>query len=88
MKALTHSCLEISLTSVVWTFVAFQKNFGINHEFTKYLKKSFGLDIEQHFSINSFLNNCFFREKITRIDGVVLVTAGMTGLIRLSLYLV
>ena len=32
---LTHSCLEISLTSVVWTYNSFENNFGIKYEFHK-----------------------------------------------------
>ena len=51
---ITHSCLEI-LTNVVWTFYAFQYNFGINHNFIKYLKESCGLDFDRHFSLKYFL---------------------------------
>ena len=37
---LTHSCLEINLAGVVWTCQSFENNFGINHNFLKYLKES------------------------------------------------
>ena len=33
----------------------FQNNFGIDHQFTKYLKESLGLDFEQYFSFKYFL---------------------------------
>ena len=32
----THSCLEIYLTSVVWTCHTFENNFGMKHKFAKY----------------------------------------------------
>ena len=56
---LTYPCLEIYLTSVVWTFDTFQNNSDINHKFTKYLKKNCGLDLDQHFSIKYFLKIAF-----------------------------
>ena len=37
---LTHSHLEINLTSVVWTCQKFEINFGMKHKFAKYLKDS------------------------------------------------
>ena len=41
---LTHSCLDISLTTVVWTLDTYENNFGINHKFAKHFKESCGLD--------------------------------------------
>ena len=38
--ALTHSCLENYLTSVVCSCHTFENNFGMNHELAKYLKGS------------------------------------------------
>ena len=39
MSILTHSCLEIYLTSVVWTCHTFENNFGVQYKFAKYLKE-------------------------------------------------
>ena len=36
---LTHSCLGIYLTSVIWAFQTYQNNFPMKHIFTKYLKE-------------------------------------------------
>ena len=38
------------LTSVVWTFVTYEKYFGMNHKFSTYKKESCVLDYSQHFS--------------------------------------
>ena len=37
-RPLTHSCLEISLTFVVWTCDTFENNNEIEHKLIKYLK--------------------------------------------------
>ena len=66
--ALTHSCLVISLARVVWTLNTFQNSFGIDYEFTKYLKESCGLDFDKHFSFNYFLIIAFAGEKIIKVD--------------------
>ena len=62
MYTLTHSCLKISLTSVVWTFDDFKNNLGITHKFTKYLKEGCVLDFDQHFSLKYFLKFVFVKE--------------------------
>ena len=65
MMLFNYLCLEI-LPRVVWTSGNFENNFRINHDFTKYLKESCGLDFVQHFSLKYFLKNpchqnrCFF----------------------------
>ena len=56
---LTHSCLGNFLQRVVWTFVNFENNFHINHNFTKYLKESCRSDFVQHFSFKYFLKITF-----------------------------
>ena len=45
--------MEISLTRVIWTLNTFENNFGINHEFKKYLMESGGLKFDQHFSFSN-----------------------------------
>ena len=37
LTGLTRSCLEMNLTSVVWTYHTFENNFGLKHKFAKYL---------------------------------------------------
>ena len=54
---LTHSCPDISLTSVVCTYNTFENYLRIRHDFTKYLKKSCGLGSDQYFSFKYFLKN-------------------------------
>ena len=43
----------------------FQNNFGIDHEFTKYLKESCGLDFNKHFSFKYFLKMIIFVGEIS-----------------------
>ena len=57
----THSYLEISWTSVVWTFDTFQNNFEINYKFTIYLKYRCELDFDPNFSSKYFLIIAFVR---------------------------
>ena len=40
INGLTHSCLEISLTIVVWNCDTFENNFEIKHILEEYLKGS------------------------------------------------
>ena len=54
---LTHSCLEISLTDVLWTFDTFEYNFGMNHIFKKYLKENCELGSDEHYSFKYFTKN-------------------------------
>ena len=37
---LIHSCLRVTLQSVVWIFDTFDKNLEMKNDFTKYLKES------------------------------------------------
>ena len=60
LEGLTHSCLEIHLTGVVWTCHSFENNFGIIHEFAIYLKENYSSD--EKFSFKLFLNIAFVRE--------------------------
>ena len=62
MNVLTHTCLEISETSSVWTFDTFQNNFVINQKFTKHFKGSCELDFDQLFPFKYFLKIAFIRE--------------------------
>ena len=39
-KVLTHECLKILLEIVVWTYDSFDYNFGLENDFTKYMKES------------------------------------------------
>ena len=56
---MTHSCLEIYLTSVVWTRHTFENNFGMKHQFAKYLKESCRVLMNNSLS-NIFEILCFF----------------------------
>ena len=60
--SLTHSCLEIYLTSVVWTYHTFVNNFTIKYELEKYLKESCLLVSDSPFSFKYFLKIAFVRE--------------------------
>ena len=59
---LTHSCPEISLTSIVWTCDTVDNKFGIGHTTAKYLKESYRRCSEEHLSFKYFLKTPFFRE--------------------------
>ena len=59
---LTHSCLEIYFSSVFWTYQTFGNNFGMKHEFAKYLKKSCRYSSNEQFSFKDFLNIVLVRE--------------------------
>ena len=62
LTSLTLSCLEMFLTSVVWTFHTYENNLGVDHTFTKYLKESCVFDFDQRFSFKFFLKIAFIRE--------------------------
>ena len=51
---LTHSCLDMSLTSDVWTSYTFENNSRIAYKLTKHLKESYGLCYDLHFSFKYF----------------------------------
>ena len=57
---------ECLLDKVVLTFDTFEINIGINHKFTKYLKKSCGLDFDLYFSFKYFLKMAFVRDLINQ----------------------
>ena len=46
-----YSCVEISLTSVVWTCHTFKHNLEVGHKFAKYLKERCRQSSEEYFSI-------------------------------------
>ena len=52
---LTHSCMQILFSSVVWTFDTYEDTQEIKHHFINYLKESFSLVPPQDFSIKYFL---------------------------------
>ena len=43
VNGLIHSCLDLSTASVAWTQNVSENNFGISHEFIKYLKRRYRL---------------------------------------------
>ena len=49
-EELSFSFLKIFLTTIGGTFDSFEKNFGVNDNFTEYLTESYGSDFDQHFS--------------------------------------
>ena len=55
---MVHLCLEIFLTSVVWTCDHFENYFDIKHEFAKYLKRSCALGSDRLFSSKYFQYDC------------------------------
>ena len=65
---LTHSCLKIYLTSVVWTFHTFEDNFEMKHKFAKYLKESCRLSSDEQFSFKYFLEVAFVREISSKLS--------------------
>ena len=66
---ITHSCLEINLTSVVWTCHTFENIFGIKHKFTKYFKESCRWSSNKQFSFKYFLNITSVREIPPKLSG-------------------
>ena len=46
---LTYTCMEISVTSVVWTYYTSENNSDVKDKFTKYLKESCWVGSEQYF---------------------------------------
>ena len=61
-SGLTHSCLEVYLTSVVCIYDSFQINLRINHKFTKNLMGYCELDFDQHFSCKYFPKIAFVQK--------------------------
>ena len=53
-NGLTHMCLEILLTSVVWTHHTFENNFRVRHKFLKYLEEICRMGSEERLSIKYF----------------------------------
>ena len=70
---LTHFCLKISLTNVVYTYDIFENNFGINHELENYLL------------VKSFVNfSPLFFKIALEISLISLVALGAPGFNELS----
>ena len=67
--SLTHSCLEIYLTNVVWTCHTFKNNFGMEHEFAKYSEESCIKSSEEQFSFKYLRNIHFVREISPKMSG-------------------
>ena len=93
-----HSCLEISMTSVVCTCDTFENNFEINHKFEKYLKDSCKLVSGEYSSSKYFLEIDFNREiSIKQLGGfgrcrhewgnTFILRAAKTGLTILEIFI-
>ena len=67
---INHSCLEFSLTSVVWTFRTFDDNFQKKHDFTKYLKEIFRISSDEHFSFKFFPTGAFIGKVLLKFPGL------------------
>ena len=70
-KGLSHSCLEVTLTNVVWTYNIPVNNFGLRQKFPKYLKESYGLSSDQHPSFKCFLKNALFPKMLPKLSGPI-----------------
>ena len=66
---LTHSYLEIYLTSIVWTRQTFENNFGMKHKFARYLKGSYRQSSDEHFFFKYFLNIPSLRKISPKLSG-------------------
>ena len=53
----------------VWNFGNFDNNFGINHDFKKYLKESCWSSSEQHLSFKYFLKFAFAGKISSKLAG-------------------
>ena len=78
---LTLSCLDISLTRLVWNIDTSENNIVSNQKFTKYLKESCGLILHQYFSFKYLLYISFVRN-----SQVILDATGMSGSSPISTY--
>ena len=78
-----HSCLEISMISVVWTYDTFENNFEINQRFEEYFKEIFCLVSDEHFSFKYFFQmNLILLERFHQNNGVFSGSLGIDGIIR------
>ena len=59
--SLTHSCLEIYLKNVVWTFNTSVNNFTFKYKLEKIFEESCLLASDSHFSFKCFLKIAFVR---------------------------
>ena len=75
---LTLSCLEISLTKVVWNFDTFGNNFLINQKFIKYLKENVGW-IFINLSASKFFQKFYLLERYQRNSQAVLGSTSIMG---------
>ena len=62
IKLLTHSCLEIYLTSVIRTSQSFGNYFWMKHQFANYLKEICRLSFNEQLSLKSFQTIAFVKE--------------------------
>ena len=67
---LTHSCLEISTSSVNWSYDTFDNNFGINHYSAYYLKEICNFSPDQSFSFKYFLKITLVGEIYSKMSGL------------------
>ena len=75
----SHSCLEIYLTSVVWTYHTFENNFRMEHEITKCLRESCRWSSDEQFSSKIFWI-LLLLERYRQNCQTVLAVTGMNGL--------
>ena len=66
---LTHSCQEIYLARVVWTYHTFKNIFRIKHKFAKYLKESCRLSSDEQLSLKYFQYIIFVKERYPKLSG-------------------
>ena len=62
INMLTHSCLEISLASVVCISYILENDYHIKHKLGKKLNDMYDLVSDEHFFFKYFLRNVFVRE--------------------------
>ena len=65
VNGLTHSCLKIIMTSVLWTHCTFEDKIKIKHKFTKYLMESCEPDPDEYFSgLEMFPSNALIEKNM------------------------
>ena len=74
-----YSCLEIYLTSVVWTCHTFENNFGTNPKFPNYFKESCRYSSNEQLSFRYFVNIALVRERYYQNSPAVLTASFCTG---------
>ena len=76
----TINALEISSTSLVWTYGTSENNFGINHKLEKYLLDSCLSISDQHFSLKYFTKKWILLDIYQQYNQAFLGFTGMNGL--------